>query len=41
MRDEPSIETMRRQEKRMKLLMKFIFIVAAVVITIAILSAVN
>lgn len=41
MRDAPSIERIRRREKRVRLLMKFIFIVAAVVITVVILSAVN
>lgn len=41
MRDAPSIEAIRRREKRMKLLVKFIFIAAAAVITIVILSAVN
>ncbi len=41
MRDAPSIETIRRREKRMKLLVKFIFIAAAVVITAIIISAVN
>jgi hypothetical protein len=41
MQDAPSIEAIRKREKRMKLLVKFIFIVAAVVITVIILSAVN
>jgi len=41
MQDAPNIEAIRRREKRMKLLVKFIFIVATVVITVIILSAVN